>query len=323
MAAGYLDVIFSTSTVAAGVNFPARTVVLLQSDRFNGRGFVDMTATDLHQMTGRAGRRGMDKSGFVMILPGRHMNLSLVRNLFLSQPEPLESRIALNFSMTLNLLLSHDPKGVEDLLAFSFAAFRENPRKAQKVNSILVKDFHKHLRLLQELNYVDEFGVPTYDGKWAAQLRLDHPLLIAELIREGEFEDLNPAELAALIAPFVIDKDKDITISRDVWEESHSIWSRFKGMITRLKPLAQFMLSRGFEVPAIMFWPAAAVYLWARQADWGELCEHIGADDGDLAMLILRTADHLRQIAALEKEAPQLAKNARSGIEMIMRTPLV
>ncbi len=56
MVAGHLEVIFSTSTVAAGVNFPARTVVVLQSDRFNGRQFVDMSATDIHQMTGRAGR---------------------------------------------------------------------------------------------------------------------------------------------------------------------------------------------------------------------------------------------------------------------------
>ncbi len=69
MVLGHLEVIFSTSTVAAGVNFPARTVVLVQSDRFNGRTFVDMTATDLHQMTGRAGRRGMDNAGFTLVVP--------------------------------------------------------------------------------------------------------------------------------------------------------------------------------------------------------------------------------------------------------------
>ena len=46
MQAGHLDAIFSTSTIAAGVNFPARTVVVFQSDRFNGKDFVSLRATD-------------------------------------------------------------------------------------------------------------------------------------------------------------------------------------------------------------------------------------------------------------------------------------
>ncbi len=54
---GLLDAVFATSTVAAGVNFPARTVVFLNSDRYNGVEFLPLTATELHQMTGRAGRR--------------------------------------------------------------------------------------------------------------------------------------------------------------------------------------------------------------------------------------------------------------------------
>ena len=69
MVRGYLDAIFSTSTVAAGVNFPARTVVLVQSDRFDGREFSNLTATELHQMTGRAGRRGKDNIGFALVVP--------------------------------------------------------------------------------------------------------------------------------------------------------------------------------------------------------------------------------------------------------------
>jgi superfamily II RNA helicase len=74
MQAGYVDAIFSTSTIAAGVNFPARTVVIFQSDRFNGKGFVALGATDLLQMTGRAGRRGMDEIGFVLVVPGQHQD---------------------------------------------------------------------------------------------------------------------------------------------------------------------------------------------------------------------------------------------------------
>ena len=323
MVQGHLDVIFSTSTVAAGVNFPARSVVILQSDRFNGRSFVDMTSTDLHQMTGRAGRRGMDNAGFTLVVPGKFLNIPLLSELLLSPPEPLQSRIAVNFSMALNLLLSHDPAGVTRLLGLSFAAFHESRRRAERETKRLIKEFYQHSDLLVELGYLDENAVPTYDGQWAAKLRLDHPLLIAELIRSGEFSRLNPEELAALVAPFVMDKDKETFISKELWARARPLWKKFRKMMRRLKPLMELMISRGFSVPVTMFWPAAAVLLWSQEVDWDELTEHVEADEGDLAMLILRTADHLRQIASLENEEPALAQSARIGLKLLMRSPIV
>jgi ATP-dependent RNA helicase HelY len=323
MIQGHLDVIFATSTVAAGVNFPARTVVLLQSDRFNGHGFVDMSATDIHQMTGRAGRRGMDDAGFIFVVPGKHMDLALVKNLLVSSPEPLQSKIAVNFSMVLNLLLSHDPEGVRMLLGQSFASFHPNPRQARKVHKRLLFDFHRHLSVLQELDYVDQNGVPTYDGRWAARLRLDHPLLIAELIRQGEFDHLDYQELAALIAPLVVDKDKEYHLSMELWDKTRPIWKRLRHMARRLSPLIQYLILRGFDAPSIMFWPAAAVFLWAEDVDWSELVAHVTADEGDLAMLMLRTADHLRQFLSLEGEQPKLAATAAKALQRIVRRPLV
>jgi ATP-dependent RNA helicase HelY len=322
MVLGHLEAIFSTSTVAAGVNFPARTVVIVQSDRFNGQTFLDMTSTDLHQMTGRAGRRGMDKAGFTLVVPGRYMDVKLVKKLLMSEPEPLQSRIGVNFSMTLNLLLSHDPAGITDLLGLSFAAFREGARRSHKVHKRLHKAFGRHLALLQELAYVDESGAPTYDGRWAARLRLDHPLLIAELIREGVLDGLDTRELPAIIAPFVMDKDREIGISRDLWEATRPFWKKFRNIMRSLRPLMGLMVSRGFEVPPIMFWPGAALYLWSGEVDWSTLTAHVEADEGDLAMLVLRTADHVRQLLALEQEQPELAQTARKALQLLIRSPL-
>ncbi|MBM4327885.1 MAG: DEAD/DEAH box helicase [Deltaproteobacteria bacterium] len=323
MALGHLEVIFSTSTVAAGVNFPARTVVIVQSDRFDGATFVDMTATDLHQMTGRAGRRGMDKAGFTLIVPGKFMNLELVAELLRSPPEPLESRIMVNFSMALNLLLSHDPAGIKELMGLSFAAFHENPREARKVHQRLQKEFQRHLAVLQELDYVDEKGTPADDGRWAAQLRLDHPLLIAELIRRGTFVDLEPQELAGLMAPFVLDKEREVLMSKALWDETRPLWKKWRRMLRELKPRAQYLYSKGFSVPSVMFWPAAAAYLWGQGVEWTELTRHVRADEGDLAMLLLRTADHVRQLLSLEREKPLLAQTARATLPLLLRLPLV
>jgi ATP-dependent RNA helicase HelY len=124
MQQGLLRAIFSTSTVAAGVNFPARTVVVTQSDRFNGKEFVDLRAMELLQMTGRAGRRGMDNIGFACVVPGPFQNVPLVATLMSSEPEPVESQISINFSMVLNLLLSQRPAEVKQMLGMSLATFQ-------------------------------------------------------------------------------------------------------------------------------------------------------------------------------------------------------
>src|SRR6185436_1191573 len=74
MSAGLLDAIFATATVAAGVDFPARTVVVTVADRRTGNGWQSLTASELQQMTGRAGRRGKDRVGFIIAAPGPHQN---------------------------------------------------------------------------------------------------------------------------------------------------------------------------------------------------------------------------------------------------------
>ncbi|MDR2387073.1 MAG: DEAD/DEAH box helicase, partial [Deltaproteobacteria bacterium] len=122
MSRNLLRAIFSTSTVAAGVNFPARSVVLSESSRFNGEYFDDLTATELTQMTGRAGRRGMDNIGFAIVVPGQYMDLKLIGDLFKSDPDPVRSSLRINFTMVLNLLNAFEPEAVQELLSKSLLA---------------------------------------------------------------------------------------------------------------------------------------------------------------------------------------------------------
>jgi superfamily II RNA helicase len=258
----------------------------------------------------------------MVMVPGKFFDVSLAHELLTSSPEPLRSRIAINFSMTLNLLLSHDPAGVIRLLELSFAAFNLNKLQAKKIKAKLIKDFFKHMGLLQELGYLDKEGAPTADGKWAARLRLDQPLLIAELIRSGDFSELDPVTLASLISPFVVDKDREVRLDRELWKDTRRLWRKFRRMIESLKPLINFMISRGFDFPAITFWPCAGTLLWTSQVEWDELTENLSADEGDLAMMLLRTADHLRQLIGLEDHEPELAAAAKQGVQLIMRPPL-
>lgn len=104
MSSGLLNAIFATSTVAAGVDFPARTVVITNADTRGNDGWRSLTANELQQMTGRAGRRGKDNVGFAVLVPGQFQDPKKIAELFKTHPEPLESRFRATYTTLLNLL---------------------------------------------------------------------------------------------------------------------------------------------------------------------------------------------------------------------------
>jgi superfamily II RNA helicase len=79
----------------------------------------------------------------------------------------------------------------------------------------------------------------------------------------------------------------------------------------------------GFAIPPFPFWAVVTVYYWAKGSTWESVREIAGMDEGDLAMVILRTADHLRQIESLSETHPRLAQSARRAIDLILREPVL
>ena len=72
---GCLDAVFATTTLAAGVDFPARTVIITQSSIRKARDFTDLTIGEVQQIAGRAGRRGKDLVGFAIVTPSPYIDL--------------------------------------------------------------------------------------------------------------------------------------------------------------------------------------------------------------------------------------------------------
>ena len=133
MSAGLLDAIFATATVAAGVDFPARTVVITNVDARTGSGWRQLSASELQQMTGRAGRRGRDRVGFVVVAPGLHQDPERIAHLLEAQPDPLQSQFRATYSTLLNLLDAYKNFAqVRDIAERSFA-FREVTRRITRL----------------------------------------------------------------------------------------------------------------------------------------------------------------------------------------------
>ncbi len=325
MSSGLLDAVFATSTVAAGVNFPARSIVVFNTDHFNGEEFVPFTASQWQQMIGRAGRRGKDNIGFAVMIPGRFMDASLAARLMNDPPTEVHSQININFSMALNLLISHTPDQVRGLLAKSFAAWMLNRRKSKTLpldaSQWLVRDFQRHLDFLTENDFVNKTGALTTDGHWASKLRVDQPLLIAQALRLNLMPAGNPALLAGITAAFVYERDTDpYECLSSVPQSVHQF---FKDAKRGLMPFILLMARYGFGVRSFFFTPVLALWMWASDTSWERVQECAGIGGGDLVMLILRTADHLRHIAGLKSDFPEVAEAATQALGLILRDPVL
>lgn len=153
MSQGLLNAIFATSTVAAGVDFPARTVVILNADTRGNDGWRPIEASELQQMTGRAGRRGRDNVGFAVLAPSRFQNPPVIAELLESPPDPLESKFRATYSSLVNLLDAFGSfSEVREIAEKSFA-FRNTARKIVNIKK------HNEKRLKNLKNAIEKSGL--------------------------------------------------------------------------------------------------------------------------------------------------------------------
>lgn len=140
---GLVKILFATETFAMGVNMPARTVVFDTTRKHDGTSFRDLLPGEYIQMAGRAGRRGLDPTGTVIILcKGNVPLMADLHKMMLGKPTQLISRFRLTYSMILNLLRVEELR-VEDMLKRSFAEFhmqkdaQERKRQMEEVEEKL------------------------------------------------------------------------------------------------------------------------------------------------------------------------------------------
>ncbi len=125
--AGLIKAVFATETLALGINMPARTVVLERLVKFNGEQHVPLTPGEYTQLTGRAGRRGIDVEGHAVVLwnPSEDTtDPSAVAGLASTRTFPLRSSFAPSYNMTINLVHQMGPEQAHRLLEQSFAQYQ-------------------------------------------------------------------------------------------------------------------------------------------------------------------------------------------------------
>ena len=121
---GLVKAVFATETLALGINMPARCVVLERLVKFNGEAHVDITPGEYTQLTGRAGRRGIDVEGHAVVVWSPEVDPRHVAGLASTRTYPLRSSFRPSYNMAVNLVGSVGPERARGLLESSFAQFQ-------------------------------------------------------------------------------------------------------------------------------------------------------------------------------------------------------
>jgi ATP-dependent RNA helicase HelY len=143
---GLVKVVFATETLALGINMPARSVVLEKLVKYNGEAHADITPGEYTQLTGRAGRRGIDVEGHAVVLWQPGLDPRAVAGLASRRTYPLKSSFAPTYNMAVNLVASVGRDRARTLLEQSFAQFQSDrsvvgTARGLAKNEVAIRDY--------------------------------------------------------------------------------------------------------------------------------------------------------------------------------------
>ena len=191
---GLLKVVYATETLALGINMPARTVLLERLSKWNGESHVAITPGEYTQLTGRAGRRGIDEEGNAVILWSKDIDALSAAGLASTRTYPLRSSFKPTYNMAVNLIYQMGRERAKNSLGSSFAQFQAD-RAVVGLESQILKN-HKALDSMRH-----EFDCHLGDFFQYAQIRYD--------IKESE------KEMKKLSRRDQVAREKDIANLRD------------------------------------------------------------------------------------------------------------
>ncbi|XP_077944178.1 exosome RNA helicase MTR4 [Gasterosteus aculeatus] len=141
---GLIKALFATETFAMGINMPARTVLFTSARKFDGKNHRFITSGEYIQMSGRAGRRGMDDRGIVIFMADEKMSPKVGKQLLKGSADPLNSAFHLTYNMVLNLLRVEEinPEYMLEKSFYQFQHYRALPGVVEKIKKY-EKEYHR------------------------------------------------------------------------------------------------------------------------------------------------------------------------------------
>ena len=306
-----IQLIFTTETFALGINMPARSVVMDELKKPYGRFYSTLRTRDFYQMAGRAGRRGMDKEGFVYSRINPHaISSEEIERIIFGEHEPVKSQFNLSYATLLHLYEDLG-ENLHDLYLKSLHFFQSNKgRKRQAQESIKAK-----IALLKKMGYI-KHGALTDKGKFAYQI-YGYELPMAELYQRGILDKLSVKELLTLIGAIVYEprkgerKPKLSKTAKHVKKITKKISKEIR-IVERGNKI--FPLSKRF-----FFHLAEPLGAYSEGASFSNLYRYTNTDEGELVRYFRMTIQILREIRDAKGVKGLLKEKASKAIESINR----
>ncbi|XP_060019168.1 superkiller complex protein 2 isoform X2 [Lagenorhynchus albirostris] len=244
---GLVKVLFATETFAMGVNMPARTVVFDSTRKHDGSTFRDLLPGEYVQMAGRAGRRGLDPTGTVILLcKGRVPEMADLHRMMMGKPSQLQSQFRLTYTMILNLLRV-DALRVEDMMKRSFSEFPS--RKDSKAHEQTLAELTKRLGALEEPDVTGQLvDLPDYYsyGEELTETR--------SLIQRRIIESVNGLKSLSAGRVVIVKNQKHHNALGVILQVSSSSTSRvFTTLVLCDKPMSEDPQERGPASPSVPY----------------------------------------------------------------------
>lgn len=305
-----IKVIFTTETFALGINMPARTVVFDDLKKYYGRFYSVLRTRDFYQMAGRAGRRGIDKEGFVYSRVNPHyISFQELKGIIYGKPEKVTSRFNASYATILNLYQKHGDR-LYDVYPFSFHYFQQRERLRTRALELL----RSKVKLLKELKFIQKNHL-TEKGRFASKI-YGYELSLSEIYEDGTLERLSEIELGILSLALVYEPRKGNLRPRmtkrvralcNITDNTvYHIQRREKRFgITPLSKRYFYHLSPCLEA-------------WMGREKFDRILRYTDADEGEIIRYFRMSIQILREI--LDTPAsPKLKEKTRKAIDLINR----
>ncbi|HIG93439.1 TPA: DEAD/DEAH box helicase [Candidatus Woesearchaeota archaeon] len=200
---GLINVLYVTETFAVGINMPTKTVCFDSLRKFDGFNFRNLNSKEYFQIAGRAGRRGIDKIGYVVSMIYRpSFNYHEVKHITSKDVDPIKSQFKLSVNTVLNLIEQNTPEEIEYILRLSFFSYQKFGTKYDQVpTGVLLSRYTSIVRKLEKYQYVAE-GKLTSKGHFAAKIFADE-IAIGEIFATDFVENLDEYQILLLIGSLV------------------------------------------------------------------------------------------------------------------------
>ncbi len=309
---GLIKLIFTTETFALGINMPAKSVIFDTLIKYYARFPHYLKTRDFYQMAGRAGRRGMDKEGFVFLrINPYRIDISAIEKIIYGEYEPITSQLNSCYATLLNLYQLKKEEAITSIYPFSFHFYQKDSFQKKETLELL----KRKLSLLKEMCYI-------IDGEisWKAELAshvYSFELPIGELYEKGILEELDESELFIIISSLVYEPRKGgrkPKLSKKIRRLEKKLKTLLKEIHKKERSFRIYPLSKKFY-----FHIGEIARLWFEGINFHKLTRISSFDEGEVVRYFRMSIQVLREILTSKAIKDNLKKKIEKCIRRVNR----